>query len=72
MSGRETFVWLFILIGIPAFVIITCITSFDPNNRYVVVEKRDGCDLIRYDPGPFSKYQYFLKCKDGTVQQSNR
>lgn len=70
MSGKESFIWLLLLLGIPAFAIVTCLVTFDPNNRYVVVEKRDGCDLVRYNPGPFSRYEYFLKCRNSTVQSS--
>lgn len=70
MSRKETFVWLVILIGLPALMIFACLASFDPDNRYVVVDKRDGCDLVRYNPGPFSKYVYFLKCKNKVIEPS--
>jgi hypothetical protein len=33
-----------------------------PQPKFEVVDKYEGCDVVRYDPGSIETYKYFLKC----------
>lgn len=40
-------------------------TSQEPqktNSKFEVIDKYEGCDVIRYDLSGISTYKYFLKC----------
>jgi len=35
-----------------------------PERKFDVVDKYDGCDVVRYTPDHSAKYAYFLNCND--------
>lgn len=38
-------------------------TETPPNERFKVVDKYNGCNVVRYSPSNAATYKYFLDCK---------
>ncbi len=62
------FIIFFIGLGILAFLINGAANWLEsqpsaPDQKFAVVDKYQGCDVVRYTPDSSARYSYFLDCK---------
>ena len=62
------FVIFFVGLGVLAFLMNTAVNWIEmkptlQDERFKVVDKYRGCEVVRYTPQNDAKYHYFLNCK---------
>lgn len=50
------------LIFFPIYLATTETPKEPQSPKFEVIDKYEGCDVVRYNPGSVTTYKYFLKC----------
>lgn len=59
---KDTLLIILALLIFPVGLVVIDVAAYDPANAYKVVGQIGKCDVIRFNPGPMQRFQYFTRC----------